>query len=315
MAESSNLWRRSFANADANKTVSRLLTSLRGTRENVKQLTSRIAGSLPDLTIHDITHLDALWHVAGTVAGPDFRLNPLEGYVFGTAVLLHDAGLCFEAYSGGRDAVRETLQWRDAHGRLTRAIAAGRDVHLDADFEALRMLHASQAVRLATDPWDDEQGGELHLVGDKDLRENYGRLIGELASSHHWDLEKVVRQFSTARPSAAFLNEDWMVDSLKVACLLRVADAGHVDGARAPSFLLKILQMNWVRLFFVGGPRGFLRAARQELLDASKAWWGGWRVRLADRRCCPISVSLGVVALVLARFVEVPVRIEVAAGS
>ena len=73
--------------------------------------------------------------------------------------------------------------------------------------------------------------------------------------------------------------------------------------------------LDWVRLFFVGGPRGFLRAARQELLDASKAWWGGWRVRLADRRCCPISVSLGVVALVLARFVEVPVRIEVAAGS
>ena len=62
-------------------------------------------------------------------------------------------------------------------------------------------------------------------------------------------------------------------------------------------------------------PRRLLRAARQELLDPSKAWWGGRRGRLADRRCCPISVSLGVVPLVLARFVEVPVRIEVAAGS
>ena len=62
-------------------------------------------------------------------------------------------------------------------------------------------------------------------------------------------------------------------------------------------------------------PKGLPRAARQELLDPSKAWWGGRRGRLADRRCCPISVSLGVVPLVLARFVEVPVRIEVAAGS
>ena len=61
--------------------------------------------------------------------------------------------------------------------------------------------------------------------------------------------------------------------------------------------------------------RGLLRAARQELLDPSKTWWGGRPGRLADRRCCPISVSLGVVPLVLARFVEVPVRIEVAAGS
>ena len=62
-------------------------------------------------------------------------------------------------------------------------------------------------------------------------------------------------------------------------------------------------------------PKGLLRAARQELLDPPKAWWGGRRERLADRRCYPLSVSPGVVPLVLARFVEVPVRIEVAAGS
>ena len=55
--------------------------------------------------------------------------------------------------------------------------------------------------------------------------------------------------------------------------------------------------------------------AWQELLDASKAWWGGRRGRLADRRGCPRSVSLGVIPLVFARFVEIPVRVEVAAGS
>ena len=48
-------------------------------------------------------------------------------------------------------------------------------------------------------------------------------------------------------------------------------------------------------------PRGLLRAARQELLDPSKAWWGGRRGRLADRPRYSISVSLGVVPLVLPR--------------
>ena len=57
-------------------------------------------------------------------------------------------------------------------------------------------------------------------------------------------------------------------------------------------------------------PRELRRASRQELLDASKAWWGGWRGRLADRRRRPFSVSLGVIPLVFARFVEVPVRVE-----
>ena len=44
-----------------------------------------------------------------------------------------------------------------------------------------------------------------------------------------------------------------------------------------------------------------MRAARQELLDLSKAWWGGRRGRLADRPRYSISVSLGVVPLVLPR--------------
>ena len=54
----------------------------------------------------------------------------------------------------------------------------------------------------------------------------------------------MLHRFSTRRPPAAFLDEDWIVDSLKIACLLRVADAGHMDGARAPSFLLRVLQLN-----------------------------------------------------------------------
>ena len=50
------------------------------------------------------------------------------------------------------------------------------------------------------------------------------------------------------------------MDALKVACLLRAADAGHIDGRRAPTFLLKILQMNslsrdhWVAQNRLGRP-------------------------------------------------------------
>ena len=108
-----------------------------------------------------------------------------------------------------------------------------------------RALHASQAARLATDPWRREEH-EVYLIDDQDLRENYGTLIGQIASSHHWDMEMVERRFKIPRPPPAFLDADWVVDSLKVACLLRVADAGHLDGGRAPSFLLRVLQMNSV---------------------------------------------------------------------
>ena len=242
-AERSELWQRGFGEEGTDRNVSRLATSLRLIWRNVEMLTSRIAVSMPELTIHDISHLDALWEVGSTVAGSDFPLNPIEAYVFGAAVLLHDAGLCFEAYSGGRDALRETLEWRDAYARLARTPSEVANREQEADFEALRALHASQSARLAIEAWQGEED-ELYLIDDRELRENYGRLIGDLASSHHWNLEMVVSRFATSRPPASFFDADWVVDSLKIACLLRVADAGHMDGTRAPSFLLRVLQMN-----------------------------------------------------------------------
>jgi len=64
-------------------------------------------------------------------------------------VLLHDAGLCFEAYSGGKEAVRDTVEWRDAHRRLSQAPADVPNLEQEADLEALRVLHPQQAILLA----------------------------------------------------------------------------------------------------------------------------------------------------------------------
>ena len=237
--------------------VQRLVVSLRDARQRAALLTSRIASALPGLTLHDISHLDALWDVADVIAGEEFALNPLEAYVFGCVVLLHDAGLCFEAFAGGRSAVRETVQWRDARQRLA---WWAEDPEREADFEALRSLHAMEAERLATRPWHAEDGTTTYIIDDSELREHYGPLVGQIAASHHWDIEDLAREFAEPRPAAPMIPASWPVDALKVACLLRAADAGHIDGRRAPTFLLKILQMNslsrdhWVAQNHLGRP-------------------------------------------------------------
>ena len=240
--EKSPLWKRTFADSE-DPMVARLVSSLRGARDRVGQLTTRISSSLPSLTMHDLSHLDGLWTVASTIAGDDFLLNPLEGYIFGNAVLLHDAALCFEAYSGGQSAIRETVQWRDARNRQNASHGAIDDDA--ADFEALRNLHALRAARLAIDPWGSEEGSP-YIIDDADLRGDYGHLIGEIASSHHWNIDDVAEKFSVPYSPAAYLDQKWTVDPLVIACLLRAADAGHMDSSRAPTFLLKILQMNSV---------------------------------------------------------------------
>ena len=69
----------------------------------------------------------------------------------------------------------------------------------DVDFEALRSLHATQAARLATDFWYIDEGDPWYIIDDADLRNQYGPLIGQIASSHHWDIEDVANTFAIPR--------------------------------------------------------------------------------------------------------------------
>jgi hypothetical protein len=59
----------------------KLRIALLSLRDNVHFLVGRIAVALPELTQHDITHLDTLWEIASLIIGEDFELTPLEGFV------------------------------------------------------------------------------------------------------------------------------------------------------------------------------------------------------------------------------------------
>ena len=308
MIQETNIWQRAFRADNDNSKITRLMASFESFREKAGFLTSKIAEDLPHLTIHDITHLDALWEVADIIVGDDFPLNPLEAYIFGGAVLLHDAALCFEAYSGGQQGLRDTVVWRDAYARLSGLTHNAQDVHHQADFETLRYLHASQAATLACEPWQSESNDPVYLIEDSDLRENYGHLIGEVAASHHWDIQTVIQHFSTPRPPAAFLQTNWRVDPLKIACMLRTADAGHLDGARAPAFLLKLLQMNsisrahWDAQNHLGrvivnlddSTQLIIASTRPFLQNEATAWWVAFdAIALFDKELRDCNAVLG----------------------
>ncbi|MGH8625455.1 MAG: HD domain-containing protein, partial [Gammaproteobacteria bacterium] len=204
-----------------------------------------LGAELPGLTVHDITHLDALWRVADQIAGPDYSINPAEAFVLGSAFLLHDAAHVMAAYPGGISSIKQTVQWQDliAQRYGGQDPDAHSDVERSALFQVLRHLHAEQAHKLARLEWTVPNAGpKLHLLEHLELREYYADLIGEIAASHHWPAHRVAEVFHDRRVSAAALLQpvDWEVDALKVAFLLRAADAAHIDGLRAPWFLFAL---------------------------------------------------------------------------
>lgn len=289
--EQSSLWQSAFNLQDDgyNEQRQRLSQGYKQFRERVALLLQQIQNELPGLTLHDITHVDALWRVASEIAGPSYPLNPAEAIVLGGAFLLHDAAHCRAAFPGGLEEIRKTTEWRDAaaqrHCDLDQLVADSDDFQ-NVLFDTLRVLHPQKAHKLAFACWGDESGNALHLFPDDELREAYGHIIGEIAESH-WFNPHELEPFAQ-RPVAApvcLAPACWTVNLLKIAVLLRTADAAHIDAARAPGLLQAITRpkgisaQHWDFQKRLNQP--CCDAARGELTftgspfpaDKQEAWW------------------------------------------
>lgn len=247
------LWRQAFETPRSHSTTEEqefFRVQYLSIRERAAQLVSRIAVDLPEITVHDIDHLDALWDTSSLIAEGAVSVNSAEAFVLGASILLHDAAMSLAAYPGGLGEVRKTVAWRDAVARLALASEENGDVRFDAENppdavvqrivpDVLRQLHAEHAEELAELAWTAADGSQVYLIENSDLRQFYGPTIGQIAHSHWWSVQKVEQEFS--EDLGAFANRTLnQVDRVKLACLLRVADALHLDSRRAPRFLRAI---------------------------------------------------------------------------
>jgi len=254
---------------------------------------------MPGYTVHDITHLDALWETASLVAEVTLTLNPPEAFVFGGAVLLHDAGMTLAAYPGGMTEVRALPEWEDfAALQAAKSGIAAEDSQILMD--VLRNLHARAAEKLATLGWDtpSEDGSSPaqheYLIEENDLRRFYGPTIGIVAHSHWWSISRVERELNRhLGPMPPKTGND--VDLLKLAALLRVADATHLDRRRAPPFVRSldrpegVSKLHWQfqgRLSFprLQGDALQFSAGEPCPIEEAESWWLGYDAfLLADK--------------------------------
>lgn len=226
-------------------------------RERAETLSKEISRDFPEFTVHDITHIDALWELADLVIGPEYLLTPAEAFVLGGAFLIHDLGMGLAAYPEGKEALYEKTIWKDTVAYLLKE-KLGRfptreeinnpikEIREVATLEVLRDLHAERAEELVFVKWKDKEPNSTsyHLIEDPEIRNAYGPIIGKIACSHWWPVEKLSKQFTRVLGAASFVPHGWVVDPLKIACILRVADAIHLDGSRAPGFLKTIRKLS-----------------------------------------------------------------------
>lgn len=253
--QKSATWERSFGTreGDAHRDPrARLRSGFEQFRSHVEPVASEIALSVPGYTDHSIRHCDALWDITDLLLTKDFPLNPAEAFVLGGAFLVHDLGMGLAAYAEGLPGILRDESWLD-HLAATfpghfEALndAALRDVAADPTWNGitsprikealtvyLREHHAEQAERVVSQGWVLGSGQTFYLLADTELRHWYGELIGKVARSHWLSVDQVREQFSAVRGAPPGFPPEWTVDATKVACILRVADAAHIDARRA----------------------------------------------------------------------------------
>lgn len=248
------LWQKTLAvQDDASDKPAQARERLRSTftdfRKRAKQLAGEIHRDMPEFTVHDISHLDALWEMADIVTDNNYPINPTEAFVFGGSVLLHDLGMTLAAYPDGLDSLRKRPEWRDLvtneFGKKgnhdpteDELLNPPEDIRKRVTSKMLRELHAKHAEDLASTSWSDSAtDSDKFLIQDDEIRHNFGQVIGAVAHSHWWPVSRLEEEFERIIGAPYWCPNDWSVDPIKVAALLRIADASHIDTRRAPSFL------------------------------------------------------------------------------
>lgn len=248
-------WNKIYGNATYNKEECDFLrVEYEKFRDNARLLAGEIASILPEYTVHDITHIDALWDMTDIFLPRDYSLSPIECFVLGGAFILHDLGMLLAAYPEGRKGIQKQEIWKDTVVNLCKQRGLpynfeeldniDKDVDKIATEKTLRLLHGQKAKELAIISWKDGNGQDIYLIDDKKLRDAYGTIIGKIAQSHWFYCEELPQEFPTVLGALSIFPETWTVDPLKLACILRIADAMHIDDRRAPSMLKAVREIN-----------------------------------------------------------------------
>jgi len=232
----------------------RLRSAFFDIRNRAGHLTAEIPRALPSLTVHDLSHIDALWEMGDLVVGDELLdsdvsfITPSEAFVLGLAFLLHDLAHSRTAIPFSDDELRTTTEYRDIIAQLL-SDQLGRPVSKNeiqsADTNThdlalglyLRANHAVLAAQLPLSRWNDGDGSDHFLIQDEEIRRSFGEIAGKIAASHWITTAELPSIFSTTMGAPGWLPPQWSCDPLKLACIIRCADAIHLDTRRAPAFL------------------------------------------------------------------------------
>ncbi len=233
--QKTELWEKTLGKNDKKnkKCLEKLRTSFETTRDKVASLLKEVRCQFPDYTIHDISHADALWNMSDSILKESkLTLNPAEGYVLGCSFLFHDLGMSPAIYEN-QLAIENSDFWKDSFSFFKKTFDE-ENARKKANEVTIRKFHPDNAKKLPVKHFVKDSDS-FFLIEDPELRNSFGNVIGKIAASHGQSVEEMEDEFSgQILPSPTNFPKDWEINVLKLASILRVADAVHITSDRVP---------------------------------------------------------------------------------
>ena len=285
--------------------------ALIGVRGIAEVVAAKIAEVLPGFTDHSIIHMDALWQVGDKVFTQEEikRFTPSEAFVLVTSFYTHDLGMAVAATPEGRKELSQSSVYSATLERLLKNSTYEKQEAERISLQiAARELHADNAEGFV-----DRKipGLDRYLLEDTELRNQWGRFIGQVAASHHWslpDIEKILGNRGNVPDPIGNT-----IDLGFVACALRVIDFAHINAMRASS-LERILRSeitpeslkHWRAQEYVTGP---VRELNQLVYGSVRpikdvdAWWTFYEMSSAlDKEVISVAEYLAQRTVSIGRF-------------
>ena len=262
------------------ETDNELLNAIDLLRTNAGALAKTIERSVPTFTDHTLQHMDRLWEVADQLLTDveTRRFTSAEAFILTAGFYLHDIGMAFAATHEGLDRIRKSQPYRAFVASTPEHLRSSKETEAGAIAFAVRSIHANAAIELSTAP---VPGTEIYLLEPRSIREAWGQICGTVAASHHWNIDRVEREFGT--PQIAPFPNHRNGDLVYVASILRLVDYAHINRDRASTldraFRGQILPesiIHWLAQEHADGPNRegdylvYRGANQQKDIDA---WW------------------------------------------
>jgi hypothetical protein len=253
-----SLWKRTLAPQETDSVSmkdarNKLSTAFDAFRSRATDLGNQIHADMPQFTQHDVTHMDSLWEIASLIIGAEYEITPTEAFVLGGTFLTHDLGMSLASYQNGVDDLKKKSLWGDTvaseYKRVYSRPPTTEELNKpDESIEKnvigllLRNLHAEHAQEILEIAFLGTQSDSTpyYLIDTPEFRTFFGPLIGSIAHSHWWNIHEISKKLPSVVGAAGFMPNEWQINPLKLACILRATDACHVDQRRSPGFLRAI---------------------------------------------------------------------------